>query len=89
MKQKLEKILKEYIDLFCEKQGLNFDFCVQDDYLGVICFNYDLFINISDIIHDIDNNISKGLILEWYNYTLEINQFINYKTWLKVCNRAN
>ena len=83
MKEKLENILKEYIRLFCKKQDLEFDFAVLDDYLDVICFGYETFISMSDIVYDIDNKIPKGVIKDWYNYIVENENNISYRTWVK------
>ena len=82
MKEKLENILKEYIRLFCKKQDLEFDFAVLDDYLDVICFDYETFINMSDIVYDIDNKIPKGVIKDWYYYTLDTDHSVNYRSYV-------
>lgn len=82
MKKELEKILKQYIELFCEKQDMRFEFAVLGDYLDVICFDYDMFINMSDIIYDIENKVPKGVIKEWYYYTLDTDHSFNYRSYV-------
>lgn len=82
MREKLDKILKEYIKKFEKKQNLNFDFAVSEDLMGVICFSDSYFINITDVVYDIDTDQSKGLILEWIEYYVDGNN-INYYSYSK------
>ena len=64
LRDKLDDILKEYIRLFEEKHEVFFEFAVEDDLMGIICFG-DWYFNISDIIYDIDNDLPQNLIFKW------------------------
>ena len=64
LRNTLDDILKEYIRLFEEKHEAFFEFAVEDDLMGIICFG-DWYFNISDIIYDIDNDLPKNLIFKW------------------------
>jgi len=84
IKTKYEQAVNDYILEFCEKQGVDFDYWVQDiAFFGDIMFNFD------DIRHDIDTNQPKDNIINWYDATLEHctslkeieKKFINYNSW--------
>ena len=66
LRDKLDGILKEYINLFEEKHEVFFDYAVGDDLTGLLCFGEYLF-DVRDVIHDIDNNLPKKLIFQWQN----------------------
>lgn len=84
MKKQLEKVLKQYIKEFENKQDLTFEFAVNDNLMEVISFGYVYFFNMSDIIYDIDNNIKENIIVEWLEYTIQEKDYINYRTYLKM-----
>ena len=83
MKATLEKrynaIVQEYIEQFCEKQDVVFDFWVADKVGDIACFGDVLFFNFSDIVFDINTKQPKGKIIDWLNYNLEYpDEYINY-----------
>ena len=84
MKKQLEKVLKQYIKEFENKQDLTFEFAVDDNLMEVISFGSVYFFNMSDIIYDVDNAIKENIILEWLEYTLQEKDYINYRTYLKM-----
>ena len=84
MKKQLEKVLKQYIKEFEKKQDLTFEFAVNDNLMEVISFGSVYFINMSDIIYDVDNAIKENIIIEWLEYTLQEKDYINYRTYLKM-----
>ena len=84
MKKQLEKVLKQYIKEFEKKQDLTFEFAVGDNLMEVISFRCVYFFNMSDIIYDIDNNIKDNIIVEWFEYTIQEKDYINYRTYLKM-----
>ena len=84
MKKQLEKVLKQYIKEFENKQDLTFEFAVDDNLMGVISFGSVCFFDMSDIIYDVDNAIKENIIIEWLEYTLQEKDYINYKTYLKM-----
>lgn len=84
MKKQLEKVLKQYIKEFENKQYLTFEFAVDDNLMEVISFGSVYFFNMSDIIYDVDNDIKENIIIEWLEYTLQEKDYINYRTYLKM-----
>ena len=84
MKKQLEKVLKQYIKEFENKQDLTFVFAVDDNLMEVISFGSVYFFNMSDIIYDVDNAIKENIIIEWLEYTLQEKDYINYRTYLKM-----
>ena len=84
MKKQLEKVLKQYIKEFENKQDLTFEFAVDDNLMEVISFGSVYFFNMSDIIYDVDNAIKENIIIEWLEYTLQEKDYINYRTYLKI-----
>lgn len=84
MKKQLEKVLKQYIKEFENKQYLTFEFAVDENLMEVISFGSVYFFNMSDIIYDVDNDIKENIIIEWLEYTLQEKDYINYRTYLKM-----
>ena len=84
MEKQLEKVLKQYIKEFENKQDLTFEFAVDDNLMEVISFGSVYFFNMSDIIYDVDNAIKENIIIEWLEYTLQEKDYINYRTYLKI-----
>lgn len=69
---------QKLIEAFCEKQELDFDYQVVDNPAEIASFNLEIFLNISDIYHDLATNQPKGLIIEWYWDREEKDHNINY-----------
>ena len=85
LKKDYEKVCMNYIKVFEKKH--DFDFYDWIDGVGNNAdFNGDYVFHFSDVKHDIDNNIEKGKILEWYDYCLgiysETKRFVNYESYL-------
>ena len=90
LKERYRNICNEYLQRFCIKQGYLYE---QDDAwvagnaggcatIGDYVFGFD------EIRYDIDNDIPKGKIIEWYDYTLETSMLdlplrINYPSYCK------
>jgi hypothetical protein len=77
-KKYLETIIRDYnevanelVNRFAKKQDLYFDYWVADRVGEIGCFSHTYFFTLSDIIHDLESNQPKGLILEWQDKTLE------------------
>lgn len=87
LKNRYNSIIEEYVALFCEKQGMNFEFWVADQ-VGTIGLFGDYYFNFEDIKLDIDENISKGVIFSWYNvevddYNKNGKHHVNYWSYIK------
>ncbi len=83
LKSNYELAVKMYLVAFAEKQALTLE-----DRIGEnLCFFGDTFyFDFFDIKLDIDNEIPKGVFLEWFDYALEEyrewNNCTDYKQWL-------
>lgn len=77
-----DKAVMAYITAFEKKQDCKFYFWA--DKNNVADFNQ-FFLNITDIIFDIDNNCPNGQIFEWYEAELDAHYRnlspINYRSW--------
>ena len=73
-----ELVCDKYIELFSEKQGLEYEFWVGDT-VGEVAYFPDYWFNFSDIVLDINNYVPEGLITEWQNESL-----LNYDKGLKI-----
>ena len=65
-------IITEYIKLFEEKEDMKCQGFVGQQFGGV-CEFADMFFDFLDIKYSIDNNLPKGMIIQWYDYNLEYN----------------
>ena len=83
LKRKYEEACNEYLQIFCEKQGMDNEGWV-GDFVGGIAICSDFYFNISDIIIDIDTDQPKGSIINWYFDNLEHpEKHINYYSYSK------
>lgn len=71
IKQKFETIATEYLNAFCKKQDMEFEFWVGDEIGGVASFGDVNFFSFDNIRQDIDLNAPVGLILDWLYDCLE------------------
>lgn len=81
MRKNLDNILKKYIEKFEKKHGLNFEFAVNDDLMGVICFGCVFYFDINDIVYDIDTKQPKHLIIDWLYDTMNQDKYINFQSY--------
>lgn len=77
----LNKAIQEVIDQFAEKQGIDFQYAVGDDLLGALCFDNDEHYLLQDIVYDLGTHQPPRKIYEWLLYLLEINEYINYRSY--------
>lgn len=80
---KLDKILKDYIYAFEKKHGREFEFAVSDDLTGIISFGDIYYLDITNIIYDIDNDLPVNLIFEWLEYIVDNHANYDYSINLK------
>jgi len=77
---------------FCGKHEYEYeeDLWVAGD-IGTIALIGDLYVDLQDMITDLNNNAPKEEFLKWYDYSLEVYQLglnnVNYKSWLNGCPR--
>lgn len=83
LKDRFEKVVYEYVYKFALKQDLGFDGFI-GNRIGETATFGDYFFDLSFIRYDINNDIPKGKILDWYDYAVsEINPILSYEHWLK------
>jgi len=84
LKSKFDKIANKYLKKFMEKHGFeNPDMWWVAGMVGTTLFVNDYFLNFEDIRYDLDNEIEKEMLFEWYYYNLEKQEYnINYKSYL-------
>lgn len=82
-KRNYEKWCNEYIRLFEHKQDMRFEFWVADIVGEIACFG-DIFLNLSDIVYDLNTHQKKGNILNWFYESMENQEHsINYYSYTK------
>jgi len=64
-------IANEWVDKFCKKQEIEFDYWVADEVGGIGSFINQYFFTLSDIVYDIRTRQPKGLILQWQDEEME------------------
>ena len=89
LQQKFESIVELYVEAFLRKHGFfddetgeysEYDWVADD--VGTILEVADRYISFDDIRHDIDNAIPKDRFFEWYDYCVENESKINYRSFL-------
>lgn len=86
----------EYLRLFCEKHGFDYedakDSWVGNEIGGVTCVG-DYFVDMGVIVADIEMNTTEHDFVEWYDYCLEADEFgldvPNFKSWVLGCPRSS
>lgn len=83
LQEEYNKIVEKYLEIFYEKHGLELEYWVQDNP-GTIGQFGDYFFGFDDIRYDIDNNIPKDRLIEWYDFNLEYSEktghSVNYRS---------
>ena len=84
-KKVLDTVIQEYVNVFCKKHDIQFDYWVAD-LSGTICQMGDFFINFEDIRLDLETDQPKNQIFEWYEVTLDLalknKPTCNYYSWI-------
>ena len=79
LRKALEKAIKAYIYEFEKKHGVELEFAVADDLMGVLCFG-DNYFSTNDVIYDVDNKLPVNLIFEWQSEGIDTHFAGNTKT---------
>jgi hypothetical protein len=74
----LDKAIIGYIRKFEKAHGVEFDWAVNNDLTGMLCFGDHMF-NMSDIVYDVDNQLPIMLIFEWQEARLNAHFLSNEK----------
>lgn len=80
--QSIEKHIIELIKEFETKQGLEFEYFVGGECLGVASFGCVFFFNVQDIFYDMNTKQEAGKIIDWLYHCLDNpKKMINYRTY--------
>jgi len=63
-------VLRAYLSEFEEKHGVSREFSVAGDLMGPACIA-DRFLDIADIVRDIDLGLPEGWVFDWYDACTE------------------
>lgn len=83
-KEKYESACNDYVQAFCEKQSMQFEWWVGDQ-IGGVAYCDDFCFNLLDIIWDMNSDQPKHLIVSWYYSCLDNPETaVNYYTFTKM-----
>ena len=84
LRRMYEDVCNKYVELFCKKQGIDFDYWIADEVGDISSFACQYFFSISDIIYDLNHKVKKGIILQWQEDSVENEgQSINFPSYAK------
>lgn len=92
----LEKGCNEYLRLFCEKHEFDYEDAKDGWVVGVVgsivcCGDY--FVDMHDIVTDIEQDAPNGEFENWYDYCFDAHNLgltaPNYSSWLNGCPRCS
>lgn len=83
LKNEFDEICQKYIDEFCKKQDLQFNYWI-GDMVGTIAEISDCCFDFEDIRYDVDTAQESGLIYKWFWDNLERKNKINYRNYTKI-----
>ena len=89
LKLRYEKVINEYLQLFCKKHELDFnDIDWIRNEVGSIFSTGDYYLDFLDIKFDIDNDIDSSKFFAWYDIALDLGMkdkpIINYQNFLNI-----
>jgi hypothetical protein len=83
----LDNAITSYVQKFEFAHGVNFEYAVNDDLMGVLVFG-DYYFSAADIVYDVDNKLPVRLIFQWqddssHDYIKGKQQYINLQSYAK------
>lgn len=95
-KQYFENGCNEYLRLFCEKHGFDYEDAKESwvaNCVGDVTCCGDFFVGMQTIITDIEMDAPEEAFIEWYDYNLDASKFDfptpNFESWLRGCPRTS
>ena len=96
VKRKYEDACNDYLKLFCEKHGFDYDDAVNSwvgGEAGGTCLLADLAVSFDEMKVDIDNDVNKEEFYSYYEYAIEAYGLgfncPNYNNWIRGCPRLS
>lgn len=82
--ENLNKYIQNYIDVFCKKHDIKFEYWIADQVGEVAAFG-DFFFSFHEIRHDLETAQPKDKIFEWYerNITAGPCNHVSYCSYVK------
>ena len=77
----LEVAISKYVDIFCEKHELDFNYWVGGMSGTIGVFN-DYFFSFDNVRLDLETDQPENQIFDWYEASLDENFKCNYKSWI-------
>lgn len=71
LKKEYNRICNAYIEEFVNKQKISFDYNMTQESGDTVKYFEHYYFNIRDIVYDLTNNCSKGLIYRWQSYNIK------------------
>lgn len=78
LQEKYQELCYQYINLFCNKHKVEFEYWVSDEVGRIASFGDIYFFNMADITEDLHNNYPEGLILKWIEDVVEYSESFKY-----------
>ena len=92
LKENYNNACNAYLKAFCDKHDFDYDDAKKSwvsNQPGTICMCGDYYVQLEDMMTDIDNNAPEEEYIKYYDYTLECCEYgipsPNYKSWLCGC----
>jgi hypothetical protein len=90
LQKQWNEVCNKYLKRFCTKHDFEFNEAeawVRNETGEMACVS-DLYFNMTTIRYDVDNNVSKEKLLQWYDYVerltlLDCPHKISYESWCK------
>jgi hypothetical protein len=83
LRETYEKVCNDYVQIFCDKQKIDFEGWVCDNAGGTACCG-DFFFYFPDIVWDVNSKQPEGTIVDWYHENMELpEKSINYYSYTK------
>ena len=95
LRKQLDAVIENYTKTLCERFKIDEAYCywAADDNTGIYRCADDLFLNLSDVIYIVDNNIERKVVEEWQEYCIFAHDFQqsipNLPSWVKGCPRLS
>lgn len=96
LKENYEKACNDYLKAFCEKHDFDYEDAKTSWVAGIVgttCMCGDYFVQLEDLILDVENEAEESEFFKWYDYSCECSELgifsPNYGSWLKGCPRLS
>lgn len=96
LRENYDNACNAYLKAFCDKHDFDYDDAKKSwvsNQPGTICMCGDFFVQMEDLILDVENEAEESEFFKWYDYSCECSELgifsPNYGSWLKGCPRLS